>query len=168
MKIETKFPFKQYNGYVITNNEDRKMVCLKHRKNKTRTTISYARYLMSVKEKRILDKSEQVDHIDGNKKNDNIRNLQILSGRNNVVKYLIQKNRTRKMVELKCPGCNTNFEKELGQCFLQKGGHFGCCSRKCLHKILEKGYSIDKLKKIGKKQVVRRFRRDKSFYNKKR
>lgn len=164
MKIETKFPFEKYHGYLLTNREDRQMVCLRHKKTKRRTTISYARYLVSVKEKRILDKSEQVDHINGNKKDDSINNLQILTIKENNIKKFIERGATRKMIELICPACNNNFEKEFGNCFLQKGNHFTCCSRKCLYNVLKNGYSVNQLKKIGKSQIVRRFRRDASFY----
>lgn len=63
------------------------MVCLFNSK-KERTTISYARYLMSVKLNRFLDRNEEVDHIDNDKTNDSIENLQILSSKENKEKFL--------------------------------------------------------------------------------
>lgn len=48
-------------------------------KNKKKIFISYSRYLMCVKEGRILSKNEEVDHIDNNKTNDDPSNLQIIT-----------------------------------------------------------------------------------------
>lgn len=80
MKIKLKAPFsKDYDkGYLVTNSKNRKFVILYNSAN-DRTTIPYARYLMSVKLKRYLKDDEHVDHIDNDKTNDDINNLQILS-----------------------------------------------------------------------------------------
>lgn len=88
MKIELQPPFdKEWkHGYLVTNKENRKMVCLVNDR-KTRKTISYARYIMSVKLGRELSKEEQVDHIDNDKTNDSIDNLQILTAEDNLAKY---------------------------------------------------------------------------------
>lgn len=88
MKIKVESPFdKDWKyAYIVSNRENRKMVCLFNAINK-RTTISYARYLMSVKLGRILDKNEQVDHIDNNKTNDSIDNLQLMKPEENRQKY---------------------------------------------------------------------------------
>ena len=90
MKIQLEYPFNDYAGYLVINPEGRKNICLiPLDKTKKRTTISYARYLVSVNEKRILSKKEQVDHIDGNKTNDVISNLQILSAKENTMGGII-------------------------------------------------------------------------------
>ena len=159
MKIKSEFPFNNYSSYLVINPENRKNVCLIHKITKQRTTTSYARYLMSVKEKRFLNQDEQVDHIDGDKTNDSIENLQILSAKENCIKHTIQKNITRKMVELQCPYCNNIFTKPLNNSFLQKGGKFNCCSKKCLHEFLKIKHSTEELVEIGKNQIVRYFRK---------
>ena len=101
--------------------------------NKKRKTISYARYLMSVKEGRILSKDEQVDHIDNDKSNDDINNLQILSYRENNIKEVEHKG--IKIYTLKCPNCGKIFERKKRDTFLScpKNSKFGCtfCSRSC-------------------------------------
>ena len=160
MKIQLEYPFNDYIGYIVKNPECRKNICLiPLDKTKKRTTISYARYLVSVSEKRILSKKEQVDHIDGNKSNDVISNLQILSAKENTAKYFVQSNKTIKMVKLECPNCGTIFERQIRQTHLQKNGCYTSCSRKCSYVILSKGYSISELKSIGENQVVLLFRK---------
>lgn len=108
MKLQLEYPYnnKWRYGYLVTNKENRKMVIL-FNNSKDRTTTAYARYLLSCKEQRFLKKSEQADHIDGNKTNDSLENLQILSPKNN-------HNKTFKvgqtMIKFSCPVCNKNFE----------------------------------------------------------
>jgi len=55
MKIELEYPFNitWKRGYIVTNPENRKNVLL-YNSQPDRTTISYARYLMSVSLKRFL------------------------------------------------------------------------------------------------------------------
>lgn len=72
-------------AYLIKNRENRKMICLCN--GDKRTTIAYARYLMAVKLGRMLTADEQVDHIDNDKTNDAIENLQILAPAANRKKY---------------------------------------------------------------------------------
>jgi len=158
MKINTEFPFNDYNGYIVINPEGRRNVCLVHKKHKKRTTISYARYLVSVKEKRILLKNEQVDHINGDKTNDVIENLQILSYKDNSIKRTIERGQTLKMVEMRCPNCKKTFSKPLNSMYLQKGGHYTACSKQCSYNILRKGLSINELKELGKNQIIRHYR----------
>lgn len=159
MKIETEFPFDNENGYVVKNRDNRKMVCLVNKHTKRRTTISLARYLMSVKEKRILDSKEHVDHINGNKEDDRIENLQILSQLENSRKSFLERKLTLKMVTLKCPECGKIMEKPLRNTHLQKKGHYSSCSRECSYSILRRGLSITELKQLGKDQVIKYYRK---------
>lgn len=85
-KIETPFDKNWNKAYLIINRENRKMVCL-YKNDTTRKTISYARYLMSVKLGRELTDEETVDHIDNDKTNDSLDNLQILTYKENIAKY---------------------------------------------------------------------------------
>ena len=88
MKIPVEPPFTGLwkHAYVVKNKENRNMVCLVN-DAKDRTTMALARYRMSVKLGRMLRDDEQVDHIDNDKTNDSIDNLQILSKRDNIAKY---------------------------------------------------------------------------------
>ena len=73
-------------AYITTNDEGRKLVIFIQNGKAVHGT-PYARYLMAVKLKRFLNKNEQVDHIDNDKTNDTIENLQILTQKENINKY---------------------------------------------------------------------------------
>lgn len=160
MKIElSEFFTKDFKaGYLLQNKEPRKLVLLV-RYDGSQTSMSYSRYLMTSYLGRHLDRSEHVDHKDGDCLNDLLDNLQILSPKDNNAKSVVQNNNTRQMIELVCPNCSLNFTKKYNQSFLQKGGKFNACSKKCMYDILSKGYSITELIDLGKNQVVRVFRK---------
>lgn len=164
-KIKCEKPFLNYVGYVRVCStgqaKGRKIIGLYcSKKIPKRLTISYARYLVCVREGRMLDAAEQVDHIDGDKTNDCIFNLQILSVKENNKKRVIECGKTALLVELMCPVCNTIFIKEKRNTFLIKGGYYATCSKKCCNKMLivKKGLSRNKLIEIGQKQKIREFR----------
>lgn len=84
---------------------------------------------MSCKLGRFLTKEEQVDHIDNDKTNDNIENLQILSVKENNIK-------SHKLsdVILFCPICGIEFTKTRSQLRGRNKEPFSrdmCCSRSC-------------------------------------
>ena len=92
MKIELKSPYREDwdNGYLLTNREGRKIVCLyRYTKDKgeERSTTAYAKYIMCVHLGRYLEKGEEVDHINEDKTDDRIENLQLLSSTENKKKY---------------------------------------------------------------------------------
>ena len=132
-RVVAEYPYDDYYLYIVFHkNEGRQyanLVPIDESSGLKRKTISYARYLMSVKERRILNENEHVDLRDNNKINDDINNLQILTPRENKIKEV--KRRGTKMVVLKCPYCGTIFEKPRGKTFLVKGGHYAACSKKC-------------------------------------
>ena len=81
MKFELEPPYNNdwTNGYLYTNSENRKMVQLYNKNTQQRSGTSYARYLLSVKHGRYLTENEEADHINTDKTNDSIENLQILT-----------------------------------------------------------------------------------------
>ena len=92
-----------------------------------RTTLSYARYLMAMHLGRVLSGDEHVDHIDDNKLNDDLNNLQILTKKENIAK-----GRSRAVVDLICPNCGVAFTRDRGQTHLTNGrGMRTFCSRRC-------------------------------------
>ena len=87
MKIELEYPYNtdwKY-GYIVTSRENRKTLVL-FNTQKERTSTQFARYILAVSLRRYLSIDETVDHIDGNKTNDSLDNLQILSRRDNIKK----------------------------------------------------------------------------------
>ena len=132
--VVAEYPYNDYRLYVIYHKKENRryavLVPIDKSKNLKRTTISYARYLMSVKEKRILNNNEEVDHIDNNKMNDDINNLQILTKIENIIKE--NKKNGRKMVELKCPNCGKIFNRRRKNTHLTISKRtYTACSRKC-------------------------------------
>src|SRR6478752_4446409 len=71
----------------------------------TKRVMNYSRYLMCVKEKRILDTKEDVHHIDGDKSNDVISNLRIMDKKSHS-----QLHNPTIYVRLVCPNCLKDFE----------------------------------------------------------
>lgn len=137
MVIELEEPFrsKWKKGYLVINKENRRNVCLVN-SHKDRTTVSYARYLMSVKLGRFLSNEEHVDHIDNDKTNDSIENLQILTQRENSDKYSKIIPRLDRVV-YKCPACNKVFDVRHGNSHLvnSKKYELKTCSRKCSNSL---------------------------------
>ena len=132
MKIELEYPFDNCIGYKNYHSiEGRFMVNIIYHSGK-RTTTSYARYLMSVHKGRLLERSEQVDHIDGNKQNDVIENLQILTVKENNIKSVKERGLEAKDIELVCPQCSVIFYRSKNRVnFKINQGKKPCCSRKC-------------------------------------
>lgn len=123
-----------YEGYKVYRRLDKKqsryMAMLYNGKTKHRTTMSWARYVMSCHLGRELDKNiETVDHIDGDKLNDSLDNLQLLTRADNVRKS----KKTLTLIELICPVCKAYFYRRRGQTHLIKGGKHSCCSRECAY-----------------------------------
>ena len=122
MKIKLEYPYNTIweKGYIVSS-QGRNTVIL-YNSHSNRSSVSLARYKMAVYLKRFLLKEEHVDHKDGNKINDNINNLQILS--------LVDNNRKTHSVnraELTCPVCAIKFTPKRNQFWKKER----CCSRKC-------------------------------------
>lgn len=95
-----------------------------------KTSMSYARYKMCVKEKRLLKPEEVVRHKDGDVSNDAIENLEITSLSNNSRKYVISQG--CKCVLFKCPSCGIHFIKRRSSTHLSTSRtNYTCCSKEC-------------------------------------
>lgn len=132
MKIVLEYPYseKWKYGYIVINSEKRKTLILFNNHN-DRSSTQYARYLLAVKLKRFLTEEETVDHIDGDKTNDSLENLQILSKADN-----IRKTCRKPDVKLICPICRQTFYRQSskisGKELRERAkNNLICCSRKC-------------------------------------
>lgn len=135
MKLEPEEPFKSKwkKAYLRTSKKDlRKRVDL-YNSETDRTTISYARYLKSVEVGYILGKDVEVDHIDKDKTNDVLSNLQILTVEEHKEKSSIEKSTGLACVELVCSYCNKNFMREVRNTRKKYNKTF--CSRICMGKV---------------------------------
>ncbi|UKM62858.1 putative homing endonuclease [Aeromonas phage P19] len=153
-KIELEYPFNERwkSGYVVINNENRRHICLVN-SHEDRTTISYARYLMSVHLGRILNPEEHVDHKDEDKTNDVISNLQIMTVSENNKKHAKSKG-GRQMVEYECPICQTHFSIRKGNSHLVESKKYTLkvCSDKCKFTSSSTLYHLTKEQRFKKNE----------------
>ena len=92
--------------------------------NNRKNRFAYRKNVLISKYGCDINDTDHVDHINGNKLDDRIENLQVISG-----KYNRQKDHKRKeMVLLKCPVCGTEFLFEKRNLSSHPNP---CCSRKC-------------------------------------
>ena len=140
MKIELSDYFKQQgfrSAYLFTNNMGRKCVGLVHATLKrengkyVKRFVSYAKYLWISHNRKEVPQGYEVDHINGNGKDDRIENLQVISKHDNIIKEKIQNNKLGNFaVELVCPVCGKVFSKRVAlvkRCKKQPC----CCSLEC-------------------------------------
>ncbi len=125
----TSGPFAGYQIYGPYGS-GRKIVVLVAQEH--RTTMSYARYLMSEKLGRELTDMEEVDHVDDDCMNDAIGNLQVLTPRQNKAKQDARR-RAAALVTLVCPECGNEFTRFRRNTNLRPKGSASpsCCSRSC-------------------------------------
>lgn len=162
VREEAKYPYNDYYLYKVYHKNENRNYAVLVPKDKTsglkRHTIAFARYLVSTNLKRFLTKDEEVDHIDNNKMNDVIENLQILSRDENVNKQICYHG--RKYVELRCPICKKTFEMPKNKSFLQTGYRYNCCSKECFTKmksVTKSGSDLNKLINLISDHFVREF-----------
>lgn len=109
--------------YVATNKEPRRVATLR-KEDGTLTSMSYAKYLYTSHYKCDIAKGDQIDHINGNKMDDRIENLQVISQL-----YNNRKDRFRReMVLCICPVCNKQFLLPKHNLPFHPNP---CCSRRC-------------------------------------
>jgi len=122
---------KMYGPY--TRKDGRKHLCIV-RADGSRQTLSYPRYLMQLHLGRALLPHEHVDHVNNDKLDNTISNLQLLSLRENNHKHSAL--HPEKMHEFICPCCNAPAIKRLrdvtGNKKKNKSGPY--CSRSCAGK----------------------------------
>lgn len=83
---------------------------------------------------RLLDKNEIIHHIDGNKKNNDISNLQVMKALEHVSYHVQQRGKT--MLEIKCPCCKNVFSRSKNKTHLgKKVGKITFCSASCRGKF---------------------------------
>lgn len=94
--------------------------------------VLYSRYLMEQHLGRHLEPWEHVDHVDEDKTNDRLENLQVLSNSANMKKHAKRK-RTVTMWAFKCPQCDTDFTAKASSVRYnkRKGCNGPFCSRSC-------------------------------------
>lgn len=82
---------------------------------------------------RILDANEIVHHINGDKLDNRLDNLQVMTSK--MHNSFHSASRGRMFAKLQCPQCYCIFEKPLNKTYRVKGGKFTCCSNVCRGKL---------------------------------
>ena len=139
-------PFAEYTVYgpYPDRKQSRQIVVLV--RSGHRTTMSYARYLLSVREGAIPDREIDADHIDNDRTNDDPGNIQPLSRAENIRKG----HKPPAMVTLICGGCGESFIRRRNQTHLVKGGKAPTsCSMKCARAV-QFGRGVQDSPSVGK------------------
>ena len=124
IEISDYYKKKGYvTAYLATNKEPRR-VCTLRKADGAMTSMSYAKYLYTSHYNCEITQGYHVDHINGNKMDDRIENLQVISGT-----YNRQKDHEHKeMVICICPVCGKEFLMEKRNLPFKPNP---CCSRRC-------------------------------------
>lgn len=122
IKIASRYVFNDYIMLYLEN----KVLIREHR------------YVMAQHLGRELLKNEVVHHIDGNKQNNSITNLQVL--KRSAHSRMHQDSKHRCMVELECAYCKTMFKREKRNVDSKifKGQHNFYCNKLCMKKAFTK------------------------------
>lgn len=110
--------------YVGVNKEPRRVATLRNYTTKTSHTMSYAKYLYTSFYKCDVSQGDEVDHINGDRMDDRIENLQVISRKYNITKD----HKHKEMIELICPICGNRFLFRKSNLHTHPNP---CCSRKC-------------------------------------
>ena len=126
MKIEVDNYYREKGViaiYLNTNKEPRRVVTMKYDNGEIHS-MSYAKYLYTSIYKCDIPEEEEIDHINGDKMDDRIENLQKISRKLNKNKSKIRKT----MILMECPICHKQFLFEKRNLSTHPNP---CCSRKC-------------------------------------
>lgn len=156
-------PFINYKIYGprFDDSDGRWRIAIVHTdKTVKRLGMTYAKFIMCLYLNRIITREEQVDHKDGDRLNDVLSNLQLLSNSENNIKRLIEHDITHKIVTLRCPNpkCRIIFEKRISNTSIyKKSAKTTSCTRKCAaifgHLVLQNGNTEEILKMISENFV---------------
>lgn len=123
--------------------------------NGKKKTRNYSRFLMEQHLNRELLTKEHVDHINGDKTDDRIENLQVLTQAENAIKAIKETGRSEKWYIFICPECGYDAQIPLrtyrkNQLYSGKSGPY--CSKSCSYKA--RGRIISKRERLWKPAAV--------------
>lgn len=122
--ISDYYKEKGYITAYLSINKEPRRVCTLRKLDGSMMSMSYAKYLYTSYYKCDIEKGYQVDHINNDKLDDRVENLQVISQYHNIVKNRKKQER----VLLKCPVCGIEFLYPKRNISTHPEP---CCSRKC-------------------------------------
>ena len=124
-----QYPYTEYRRYCIFHKGLGRWMMI-FSKPGHKFTMSAARYKMSMHVGRDLLPTEHVDHIDNDKSNDDIKNLQILTAEENNAKYA--HTLTKAWASTNCPVCGIKIDLPWKNTHIAKrSGNYTTCGRTC-------------------------------------
>lgn len=110
INLEEPFKSRWRKGYLQTHPNGRRYICL-FNSDDDRSLVSYARYLLSVRQGQFLPDEIEADHRDNDPANDSPDNIQPLSGKDNKRKERIARNGLIVSdLSQKCEVCGVEFK----------------------------------------------------------
>ena len=127
--LDSPAPYAGYRVYgPRVENTGRRSLSLVHAITKRQFTITTARYIMAVYLGYVLPADKHVDHIDGDSTNEDVKNLQLISGAANVSKGAHDGMHSRITVTGTCPYCHEQFTR-ISHPTTLRGNLLTFCSR---------------------------------------
>lgn len=108
-------------------------VVIGHPKATSRNYVLHHRVVVENYLGRILNDDEIVHHVNGDKKDNRIENLEVMGVKEH--NSLHGREKGRLAVDLICPQCKGSFTRYKNKTHLDKGGMYTACSRSCSGKI---------------------------------
>lgn len=124
LEISDYYKNKGYETLYVNINKEPRRVATIRKPNKEMHSMSYAKYLYTSYYKCDIAEGDQIDHINGDKMDDRIENLQIISGNYNILKD----KKSKEMIEVICPVCGNKFLFPKRNLSTHPNP---CCSRRC-------------------------------------
>jgi hypothetical protein len=125
--------------------------------------VLYHRVLMENKIGRVLKNHEIVHHINENKRDNRLENLELMNYRDHIKNHSFKQG--KQYVELKCPSCNKNFNKDRNHSHLARKGIYTVCSQKCKGTFSRKIQLFGYTEEINKQILTNVIREYKIFKN---
>lgn len=123
-EISEYYRQKGFTKLYIGINKDPRRVATMYKEDGATLTMSYAKYLYTSHYKEDVDPFYHIDHINGDKLDDRIENLQKVTGT-----YNRQKDHKRgEMIVITCPVCGKDFVFPKRNLSTHPNP---CCSRRC-------------------------------------
>lgn len=131
--IQLEYPYskKWRKGYLNINKDNRRTLTL-FNSGKDRSSVQYARYLLAIKLGRFLSDNEEADHIDGDKTNDCVTNLQVLTKKDHRAKGVVHLKGNCYVCGVEFTRTKTQLRPKIKQTLIVEGKL--TCSRKCGYK----------------------------------